>query len=254
MKTKSYYLSGFAITAITAITFLLSGCDEDQSVEPDDSRLYKFTVTRSSSVLANASVSIQTSYQYYHGVTDNQGKCQIKIPNEVTLPTYVIVTVDHNSIMPYALSVPGSDNSNSNKSVNCQNAPSTVLLKEVNLHHLGNDDYGGAPNSQHQLSSEGIEKSFSFYLSSIPGTMPRIQLFARGIEHPTEIKFNGITTDKLENSASNGDLSRYDGQLTANTHTVLHAGNNTITIKTGPNNSSDPWDDIEFCGLLLYYQ
>ena len=253
MKAKSINLSGFAITAITAFIFLLSGCDDDPPVEPENARSYKFNVTRSSSVLANASVSIQTSYKYYHGVTDNQGKCQIIIPNEVTLPTFVIVTVDHNSIMPYALSVPGSDNSNSDKSVNCQNAPSKVLLKEVNLHHLGNDNYGGAANSQHQLLIEGIERSFSFYLSSIPSSMPRIQLYARGIEEPTEIIFNGITTDKLQNSAYNGDLSRYDGQLTANTHTVLHAGNNTFTIKTAINNDSD-WDDIEFCGLLLYYQ
>jgi|GEM_PF-5176794 len=46
----------------------------------------------------------------------------------------------------------------------------------------------------------------------------------------------------------------YDFQLIGNANTIFHAGNNIITIKTGATGISDPWDDIEFCGLLLYYQ
>lgn len=245
------------VLAILLFTIVMGGCTKDESdnpgdPQPADSRAYNFSVALNSSALSSAVVAIRTTAQNYSASTDGQGKCRITIPNSVDLPAYVIVTVDHSSIKPNAFSVSGSSNANGNKTVNCTNAPSNVLLKEAMLHHLGDDYYTGDPNSQHQLRTEGLSKSFYFNLSGIPSTMPRLQIFARGIQNPTEIILNGIATDYLNNSSSNGDLSQYDTQLTANPQTVLRTGSNTLTIKTGLHNSSD-WDDIEFCGLLLYY-
>ena len=144
--------------------------------------------------------------------------------------------------------------SEAHKIIPCSKAPSRVLVKGVNLHHLGNDLYGGAANSQHQLPTEGVQKSYNFQLSNIPSTMPRFQIYARGIQHPTKIKINGIRVSSLGNSASNGDLGRYDFQLNGISNSLLRLGNNVLTIETGDSdNSSDPWDDIEFCSMLLYY-
>ncbi len=258
------------LTLVFASFILLSSCcldgdcDPGPTVDPpppppppvpEDVRSYNFTIKRNDLTISNASVLIETFDQLFSATTDNQGRCQIKIPNDVSLPTYVIVTVDHSSIRPRAFSVPGATYNISNLSVPCKETPSTVLVKETSLHHLGNDQYGGSANSQHQLPTEGIERSFSFYLSGIPGTMPYLQLYARGIEHPTEIKINGITTNKLGNSSSDGDLSKWDIQLNPDVipSNVFQAGYNTLTIKTGANDASDPWDDIEFCALLLYY-
>ncbi len=243
----------FLLALVFANIMLVSSCCMDGDCETEPVRSYNFEVTRNGSTLTGASVTIQTNFDYYSATTDNNGKCSIKIPNEVSLPTYVIATVDHGSIRPKAFSVSGSADASGDKAVSCQSLPSEVLVKEVALHHLGNDQYDGSANSQHQLSTEGIERSFEFYLSSIPSTMPYIQVYARGIEHPTEIIINGITTDKLGDSYADGDLSYWDAQLTANPSTVFQVGYNTITIKAGANNASDPWDDIEFCGLMLYY-
>lgn len=250
-KLKSMNLSflRITITITVLIAFVCNGCKKIET----EIRSYSFIVSRNNSALSNSSVSIPTNNQNYSATTDNDGKCQINIPNGVTLPKYVIVSVDHNSIKPYALSVSGSSYTKTSRSINCQNVPLNVKIKDAALHHLGNDNYSGSANSQLQLSAEGLQKTFNFYLSSIPSSMPYLQIFARGVEHPTEIILNGITTNYLGNSDPNGDLTHYDYRLNKDPNKVLKIGNNVLTIKTGANNGADPWDDIEICGLLLYY-
>ena len=243
------------IKSIFVILLSLSFLTSCKKTETEtEMRSYGFTISRNNSVLANSSVSIATNGQNFSATTDNDGKCQINVPNSITLPQYTIVTIDHSSIKPYCLTVSGRINASSNLPINCTGIPSIVRLKEVTLHHLGNDIYSGASNSQFQLSTEGLERTFSYTLPATPGIMPRIQIYARGIENSANIFCNGIPTNSLGNSASNGDLSVYDFQLTGNANSIFHAGNNTITIKSGATGlSSDPWDDIEFCGMLLYY-
>lgn len=239
------------IFSICAVALMIASCKKEET--NPDTRTYSFTISRNSSALANSSVSIATQSQNYTATTDNSGKCKINIPNSISLPTYTIVTIDHSSIKPYCLSVSGAQNAESNIPINCTNVPSIVRFRGVALHHLGNDVYGGSANSQLQLASEGLEKSFSYTLPATPGVMPRIQIYARGIEYPAEIYFNNHLTATLSNSASNGDLSLYDFQLGGNASTIFHTGSNIITIKTGATGLPDAWDDFEFCGVLLYY-
>lgn len=250
MKTKKLFSLGMTITTTLFATLVLHSCKKNET----ETRSYSFTISRNSSALANSTVSIETQSQNYTSATDNDGKCQINIPNGIILPAYTIVTIDHNSIKPYCLTVSGGQNAKSSFPINCTNVPSIVRLRAVGLHHLGDDSYTGSENSQLQLPSEGHEKSFSYTLPATPGIMPRIQIYARGIEGNVNIFCNGIPTGILGNSASNGDLTPYDFQLSGNANTIFHSGNNIITIKTKLNasNSSD-WDDIEFCGLLIYY-
>lgn len=235
--------AAIVLAALTVVLF--SAC------EPEQQRSYSFTVSKNGTALSGANVSIATSGQHYSVTSDNNGKCKITIPNIVDLPTFLIVNIDHSQIKPFALTVSGAIDAKSNKNIDCEAVPFDVKVRESGLHHLGNDQFGGSANSQLQNSAEGLERSFFFSLNSVPSSMPRLQIYARGVQEPTEIILNGITVDKLGNSDPDGDLSRWDFQLTANPNTVLKAGNNVLTIKTGANGSSD-WDDIEFCGLLLY--
>jgi hypothetical protein len=241
---------------IFILQFLFMACVLFQNCKKveADMRSYSFTVSRNNSPLASSSVSIETRNQNYTVTTDNDGKCKIDIPNSINLPSYTIVTIDHSSIKPYCLSVSGASNANSNLPINCTDVPTIVRLRQVDLYHLGNDQYSGSANSQLQLPSEGLEKSFSYSLPATPGIMPRIQIYARGIQHSVKIFCNGVATGSLANSPLSGDLSLYDFQLSGNANTIFRGGNNIITIKTGATGlSNDPWDDIEFCGLLLYY-
>ncbi len=238
------------ITLLLLVAIVNTSCNPEK-IEAE-SRSYQFTVQRNNSPLASATLSVATQSQNFTTASDNSGKCQISIPNDISLPNYTIVTVDHSSIKPRCFTVSGAQDFATSLSVNCTEAPSIVRLRAVGLHHLGDDNFSGSANSQLQLPSQGIEKSFNYNLPATPGVMPRLHIYARGIQYPATISFNGIQTATLGNSASSGDLSLYDFQLTGNANSIFHAGNNVLTIKTGNDNSSD-WDDIEICGILLYY-
>jgi hypothetical protein len=83
--------------------------------------------------------------------------------------------------------------------------------------------------------------------------MPLIRFFARGVQHPTEVKINGTRTNQLGDSSSDGSLSTYAFRLNGNPQALLRTGSNTLTIRTAPYDPSiDPWDDIEYCSLILF--
>lgn len=241
----------FGLTLLLVAAFI--SCDK-KPTQPENARVYAVTLkTSSSSPVSGATVSIQTREGEYRSATDKDGEAQIAIPNEVALPAFVIVTADHSTIMPEGRSLPGAQDSNTNRTITCEPAPSRILVREAALHHVGDDHYTGDPNSQLQISTEGVRQSFAFSLSGIPGSMPYIRFFARGIQRRTKIQINGVTVNHLGDSSADGDLSRYSFQLTANPATVFRTGTNVLTVETGYDSSIDDWDDIEFCGLLLYY-
>ena len=232
------------------------GCSKNPTnSEVKSSRNYYFTVTdNSSSPIANATVQIPTSSGTYSANTTNDGKCHLSIPNSVILPTYVVATIDNLRFMPEASSVSGESNQSTEKYIRCMSSPNRFYVRQIDLHHLGNDIYDGSANSQLQISAQGSSISFSFYLDQAPGLMPYIRLYARGIENPTRIKINGYTTNTMGNSAANGDLSFYSFRLSGNPAQYFKSGTNILTIETAPTGlSNDPLDDIEFCALALYY-
>jgi hypothetical protein len=246
---------GKIILPIVCMAFVVWGCSKSPTnSEVKDSRNYNFTVTNnSSSLIANALVQIPTGSGSYSANTGSDGKCHISIPNTVTLPTYVVATIDNAQYMPEATTVLGQSDQNANRSIRCASPPNRFYVREVGLHHLGNDNYDGSANSQLQLPSQGTSVSFSFYLDQAPGLMPYIRIYARGIEYPTRIKINGYITNTLGNSASNGDLSFYSFRLSGNPAQYFKSGNNVLTIETAPTGlSNDPLDDMEFCALAMY--
>jgi len=225
------------------------------TMEPQAERVYSGHVEYASGGgVSDAAVAIPLDSHTYRASTNNSGSWTIAIPDDVALPAKVIATIDHVSIMPEAESFPGNPGTHSARSSSCTKIVNHVYVKDAGLHHLGNDRYGGSPNSQLQVSTEGLEKSYTFHLDQAPGRMPMIRLYARGIQERTEIKINGISVDYLGDSDSSGGLSRYNFRLTANPSTVLHGGTNTLTIRTGAYTESDPWDDVEFCSLILYFE
>ena len=256
MTTKHKLL----VRIVLGFTLATLGCEKQPTDSgnnpppPSNSRTYTITLkTSASAPVSGAAVSIQTRQSQYSLTTDRDGKAKLTIPNSVSLPSYVIVTADHESIKPEAKTFSGSANTSQSRTLTCESAPSRILIRHKTLHHIGDDHYGGDPNSQLQISTEGTRLSFTFNLSSIPSSMPHIRVFARGIQHPLQIKINGITTDRLGSSPSDGDLGRYTYQLTANPATVFRIGTNTLTLESFYVTNESDWDDLEFCGLLLYY-
>jgi|JI10StandDraft_1071094.scaffolds.fasta_scaffold220799_2 hypothetical protein len=250
MKKSKLLLIKRTLILTALVTLVFSACKKDET----ETRTYSFTISRNSSALANSSVTIQTREQDYSVTTDGDGKCKINIPNTVSLPSFTIVTIDHSSIKPYCLSVSGASNANSNLPINCTNVPTIVRLREVALHHLGDGNFTGSENSQLQLSSEGIQKEFHYNLAAKPSIMPHIQIFARGIQSTPAIFINGHPVGSLTPSPTNGDLGYFDFQLQTGgvpTNQIFNVGDNVLKIHTTQDGTD--WDDIEFCGLLLYY-
>lgn len=242
-------------TTLLAAGFL--GCKNDIAGPnvADPIRNYTFQVrTSSSNPIVGAAAVIRLSGAIFQGFTDQQGSVSIPVPDNVTLPEFVIVTIDHGSFMPAAVTVPGVRNCTVSRSVSCTPSPSQTLVKEVRLHHLGDNHYNGDPNSQLQLPSEGIRMTFQFSLSSIPTLMPYLRAYGRGIQNNTKIKINGTQVSTLDNSPTKGDLGFYNGLLNGKASSILRKGINTLELETGYDASLKDYDDIEFCSLLLYYK
>lgn len=237
------------------LLFVLAAAScEKNPVQTESMRVYTVTLnTVSSSPVSNATLSLRAGDKQYVVATDQNGKADLTIPNDVELPPFAIITADHASIMPEARTFSGAINTNARRTITCEPAPSRVLVREVNLHHIGDDHYSGDPNSQLQIPAQGVRLSFAFNLSGIPNRMPNIRFYARGIQRRTQIKINNITVDYLGNSSADGDLILYSFQLTANPSTVLRVGTNVLTIETVYYEANVDWDDLEFCSLLLYY-
>lgn len=252
MKPSALFPCAYALLSIA----LLTGCDKTVEPTPPSVRTYTYSVlSGSGAAVQGAVVRIQTENGTFAGSTDGSGKCRLDIPNDVSLPTYVVTTIDHSQIIPEARTVPGGVNQSVSATIQCTGLPNRVYVRDANLHHLGNDRYDGSANSQLQIRSQGISQSYSFHLDQAPAQMPYLRIFARGIEHPTRIKINGTTTNTLGNSASSGDLSLYKFKLSGTPSSLLHAGTNTLIIETAPfDPNSDPYDDIEYCAVALYYQ
>jgi hypothetical protein len=254
---KSSVVSKTACMGVAFLALSLVGCKEDITGPQftEDVRSYTFQVKSPSlQPVGGATAAIRLPGQVYQGITDQNGTVCISIPSSVTLPEFVVVTVDHRKYMPEAVAVPGGQNSSVTRSVTCTSTPSRSLVREVKLHHLGDNRYGGDPNSQLQMSSEGTRMTFQFTLSSVPSTMPYIRLYGRGIQYGTKIKINGVQVTTLNNSPSNGDLGCYSGLLSGTASLRLHTGTNTFELETGYDASIKDYDDIEFCSLLLYYK
>jgi hypothetical protein len=253
-------ISVVSLMASALLGSMMSGCvknpvEADDKVNVDNGRHYSVVAqTTSSKPIPGASIAIRLAGALYQASTDQTGRVDIPIPGSVALPDYVVVTVDHSSYMPEAVTVSGGQNASVTRTVTCTTSPGKVLLREVRLHHLGDNHFTGDPNSQLQMSSEGTVMKFQFTLSSVPSTMPYLRLYGRGIQYTTRIKVNGVQVSSLSNSPTNGDLGCYSGLLGGTASSALHTGVNTLAFETVYDSSISDYDDIEFCSLLLYYK
>jgi hypothetical protein len=157
---------GFLLFLVLAV----AGCGSDPPpppFKPEPSRSYSVTVrSPSSSPLSGASVLLQTPGQNYLVTTNGQGVATLTIPNSVTLPGWVVLVATHATIMPEALSCPGAPSTTSSPVISTLAIPRSLFVRDVYLHHLGNDFYDGAANSQLQLATEGVSHSYTFSISS----------------------------------------------------------------------------------------
>ena len=142
-----------------------------------------------------------------------------------------------------------SDNMAS-KIVQCEDCLAISRAKFSELFHLGDDNFGGAINSQFQKDSDGLETSFSFANSSSRSTL-KISFEAKGLQPdygyqgPASTIIFGDQAIVLEKSPEDGSYQKYAIEFENNANIDM------VTFKTSAPASNGDVDDWEFTSFYI---
>ncbi|RLC19899.1 MAG: hypothetical protein DRI57_06065 [Deltaproteobacteria bacterium] len=123
----------------------------------------------------------------------------------------------------------------------------TVILEiEPTVHHLGDDDYSGAINSQFQKRTEGLVYTEDFDVDSfhLGFSQAEISLFAKGLQSDNTLSVNGHQIAILDSAPADGSF----GTVTFLFDTsLLSKGRNTLEIESFG-------DDFEFTNVVIRFK
>ena len=133
-------------------------------------------------------------------------------------------------------------------------SPDTVILEiEPALHHLGNDFYSGAINSQFQAKEEGITYTKTFEVTDFHLSFSNadIVLVAKGLELDNTIYINGNQIGYLNSSPSDGSFVTLSW---ASATGILSKGSNVLKITSGQFSENTDYDDFEFTNIIIRFR
>lgn len=136
--------------------------------------------------------------------------------------------------------------------INPIRANEVILEIEPNVHHLGDDGYGGIANSQFQKKTEGISFSKEFEISSSQyNNYKKATLIfeAKSIQNYHNKLIINSKVYELADSPSDGDYETYRIVLGKD---VYHEGKNNLKIISGHRSDGD-YDDFEFSNIILEF-
>jgi len=132
---------------------------------------------------------------------------------------------------------------------------SIELVPEV--HHLGDGNFSGLPNSQFQFPrAEGalFSRAFSVTAAQRAFSTAKLVVRAKGLECPNEIRINNLLVGSLTPSDANGGFTFYEVPLDV---TWLSQGaQNTFVFASGFTGqcSATDLDDFEFSNVQIQFQ
>lgn len=126
-----------------------------------------------------------------------------------------------------------------------------AIEAEPEVHHLGDDAFGGRINSQFQKSAEGDRYSAQFELSAeqLRGrSKARLHMMCKGVQMKHELRINGETLDsRLDNSPRDGSFGPFVVQFDA---ALLRAGANRFDLLASSRGTDV--DDFEFVNVQIH--
>jgi len=127
-----------------------------------------------------------------------------------------------------------------------------ALEEDPEVHHLGDNDFGGRINSQFQKESEGTLLRASFVLSPDQhralGEIAGVAMLAKGLQTGNIIRINGNEIPRrLDHSPSDGSFGEFAAAFDAS---WLREGANTIEIESSVSSGSDH-DDFEIVNIRV---
>lgn len=181
------------------------------------------------------------------------GEYKLSVPR---VPDFIALTASHEGYTPAARNVPGERlfggaSLQVDFKLRKVEADLIALEAEPEVHHLGNDKFEGAINSQFQKRSEGAAWRTSFEIPvgriPAPGSMIELTFLAKGVQCPLRIWINDTELeDRPDRSPRDGSFAelraRFDSGL------VLE-GTNSFEIRS--TNCTGDLDDFEFVNVQI---
>lgn len=186
-------------------------------------------------------------------LTGPDGAYRLPVPR---VPDFIAVTATRDGYAPAARNVPGQRllggaSLQVDFSLRPAQEDAIALEAEPDVHHLGNDRFEGAINSQFQKRSEGVAwvRPFDVPADRIPapGRPVEVVFLAKGVQCPIRIWINDqLIDDRPSRSPRDGSFGelrvRFDAEW-------LREGTNTFEIR-GSNCTGD-LDDFEFVNVQI---
>ncbi len=170
------------------------------------------------------------------------------VAEDSLIPDSFVVVVTADGFRPVAqpLTNNGDDIESPGIILISQSDDFVVIEPMPSVHHLGDNSFSGAQNSQFQRTSEGPSLVRSFNISSAQLAQEEITLnwVAKGIQEDNVITINGSTVAVTDET--NGDGSFTPQSITLSVAGVLVEGANTLTIESAESAFVNDIDDFEF--------
>lgn len=225
--------------------------------------------------VSGAEVGLVTRDGIINAISDNSGNFDLRAPvtasSSAAFPTVYINKVGYQPFAINYTSLSGGNIYQGSASLTIlgsnQSAPNLGYL----VHHVGNDEYNGAANSQFQRNTEGTTvqlKIEDFDAKLISGfKTARITLLLKGVEPVSngcedDIILSQVSADGAFGANITMKLrpSPIDGSYGADSYSLSLAGfevgkNTFVAIRSQPScTGTDNYDDFEFTKVLVTYQ
>lgn len=203
--------------------------------------------------IADATIRIDVSGQAaLEVVTDWSGRFKVELP---ALPDNFAVSASKSGYLPHSRNVEANSVRGRSRKLNFRLQRETEKVVAIEdapeVHHLGNDAFEGAINSQFQRESEGVAFVTMFDLSSdqlsSAAQGAELELLAKGVQCPHKIRINGRLLDtRLDQSPADGSFGAFTTPIPVD---VFRPGENTLEIRAV--SCRGDLDDFEFVNIQL---
>ena len=214
----------------------------------------------------DASVSVNLQDKNYTTKTNSIGSYILELPQDYQFPTFFAGTIQKQGLKPSTILFNYAEKKLS--TVSGTNSPTLAVAKDsdviipsgLNIHHLGDDSFGGTVNSQLQVAAEGVSWAANafVYTQELKQKYAKVcfSFNARGVQSTSNKDTISISDAShvgtslsllLDDSLQNGSFSTQDKCFSLSSFPV--GSTVSVQVNSKSRNSSD-YDDFEFINLM----
>lgn len=204
--------------------------------------------------IAGAEVTLEGDGETYSEISDSNGNFSLTF-NRTDIPDTVAFIVVKDGYIPLAHSLTlgnGDAIDTGNLILEAQSSDIVVLELVPELHHLGDDSFGGSANSQFQSPAEykkTFTRAFDVTIDQLTASSVTISLLAKGLQISNELRVNANLIGFLDSSPDDGSF----GSITFSNIPISYfvEGRNWLFIESVSNGFN--YDDFEFTNVIICF-